>query len=250
MPRGDQLLIETRNVTLASHDCELRADAQPGNYIQLSVSDTGVGMASPTLERIFEPFFTTKEIGKGTGLGLATVMGIVKQHGGFLDVYSELGKGTAFRVYLPASKGAAEPLRHVDDTPVRGGTETILIAEDHEGLREMAQEILGALGYRLLLAQDGEVAVNQVETHRDSISLVILDVIMPKLDGIDAYERICNAMPGVPVIFTSGYSDHGPVLASLTGKGVSILQKPYSSKVLARKVREVLDQAKVLEPIG
>jgi two-component system cell cycle sensor histidine kinase/response regulator CckA len=248
MPKGGQLLIETRNVQLDSHYCDLRADAQPGRYIQLSVSDTGVGMDLATIERIFEPFFTTKEIGKGTGLGLSTVMGIVKQHGGFLDVYSELGKGTAFRVYLPASEGAAEPLHHVDDAPVRGGTETILVAEDHEGLREMAQEILETLGYCLLLAKDGEEAVNQLAAHRDAISLVILDVIMPKLDGIDAYQRISEVKPGVPVIFTSGYSDHGPVLASLTKKGVSVLQKPYGSKVLARRVREVLDEAKVLEP--
>jgi two-component system cell cycle sensor histidine kinase/response regulator CckA len=249
MPKGGQLLIQTRNVQLDSHYCELRADAQPGRYVQLSVSDTGLGMDSATIERIFEPFFTTKETGKGTGLGLATVMGIVKQHGGFLDVYSELGKGSAFRVYLPASEGALEPRLHVDNTPVRGGRETILIAEDHEGLREMAQEILGALGYRLLLAQNGEEAVNQVAIHRDTLSLVILDVIMPKLDGIDAYERICKEKPGLPVIFTSGYSDHGSVLACLANKGVSVLQKPYGSKVLARRVREVLDEAKSPEPI-
>jgi two-component system, cell cycle sensor histidine kinase and response regulator CckA len=248
MPKGGQLLIETRNVDLDSHYCRRHADAQPGRHIQLSVCDTGVGMDPGTMERIFEPFFTTKEVGKGTGLGLATVLGIVKQHGGFLDVYSEPGKGTAFRVYLPASEGAVEPLHHVDDTPVRGGTETILVAEDHEGVREMAREILETLGYHLLLARDGEEAVNQFATHRDGISLVLLDVIMPKLDGIDAYEQICKAKPGVPVIFTSGYSDHGPVLASLPKKGATVLQKPYGSKVLARRVRELLDEAKILEP--
>jgi two-component system cell cycle sensor histidine kinase/response regulator CckA len=248
MPKGGQLLIETRNVDLDSHFCERHADANPGRHIQLSVCDTGVGMAPGTVERIFEPFFTTKEVGKGTGLGLATVLGIVKQHGGFLDVYSELGKGTAFRVYLPVSEGIAEPLHHVDDAPVRGGTETILVAEDHEGMREMARQILETLGYHLLLARDGEEAVNQFAAHRNSISLVLLDVIMPKLDGIDAYEQICNAKSGTPVIFTSGYSDHGPLLASLTAKGAAVLQKPYSSKVLARRVRELLDEAKVLQP--
>jgi len=248
MPKGGQLLIETRNVDLDSHYCKQHGDAQPGRYVQLSVCDTGVGMDPATMERIFEPFFTTKEIGKGTGLGLATVMGIVKQHGGFLDVYSEPGKGTTFRVYLPASEGAAEPLHHVDDAPVRGGRETILVAEDHEGMREMAREILESLGYRLLLARDGEEAVNQFAAHRNSISLMLLDVIMPKLDGIDAYEQICKVKPGVPVIFTSGYSDHGPLLASLTTKGATVLQKPYGSKVLARRVRELLDEAKVLEP--
>ncbi len=248
MPKGGQLLIETRNVDLDSHYCKRHADALPGRHIQLSVSDTGIGMDPATTERIFEPFFTTKEIGKGTGLGLATVMGIVKQHGGFVEVYSELGRGTAFRVYLPASEGAAEPLHHVDDAPVRGGIETILVAEDHEGMREMAQEILETLGYRLLLARDGEEAVHQFATHRNDISLLLLDVIMPKLDGVDAYEQICQTRGGVPVIFTSGYSDHGPALASLAAKGAAVLQKPYSSKVLARRVRELLDAAKVLEP--
>jgi two-component system, cell cycle sensor histidine kinase and response regulator CckA len=248
MPKGGQLLIETRNIDLDAHYCDRRADAKPGPHIQLSVSDTGVGMDPGMMERIFEPFFTTKEVGKGTGLGLATVLGIVEQHGGFLDVYSELGKGTAFRVYLPASEGAADPLHQVDDAPVRGGTETILVAEDHEGMYEMAKEILESLGYRLLLARDGEEAVDQFATHRNDISLVLLDVIMPKLNGIDAYEQMCKAKPGVPAIFTSGYSDHGPMLTSLTTKVAAVLQKPYGSKVLARRVRELLDEARILEP--
>jgi len=248
MPKGGHLLIETRNIDLDLYYCRTHADAQPGRYIQLSVSDTGVGMDAATTERIFEPFFTTKEIGKGTGLGLATVMGIVKQHGGFVDVYSELGRGAAFRVYLPASEGAAEPLHEVDEAPVRGGTETILVAEDHEGMREMAREILETLGYHLLITQDGEEAVRRFKEHRNDISLVLLDVIMPTLDGIDAYEQICKSKAGMPVIFTSGYSDHGPVLASLTTRGATVLQKPYGAKVLARRVRELLDEAKVLEP--
>jgi len=136
----------------------------------------------------------------------------------------------------------------VDDAPVRGGTETILVAKDHEGMREMAREILERLGYHLLIAQDGEEAVKQFAAHRNDISLVLLDVIMPKLDGIGAYEQMCKARSGVPVIFTSGYSDHGPVLVSLSKKGATVLQKPYGSKVLARRVRELLDQAKVLGP--
>jgi two-component system cell cycle sensor histidine kinase/response regulator CckA len=248
MPKGGHLLIETRNIELDSHYCERRADAQPGRYIQLSVSDTGVGMDPATMERIFEPFFTTKEIGKGTGLGLATVLGIVKQHGGFVDAYSELGKGTAFRVYLPASEGPADPLHYVDDVPVRGGTETILVAEDHDGMREMAREILESLGYHLLLARDGEEAVRRFAENRNDISLVLLDVIMPRMDGMDVYEQICKTKPGVPVIFTSGYSDHGPALASLNTRGATILQKPYGSKDLARRIRELLDEVHVLEP--
>jgi two-component system cell cycle sensor histidine kinase/response regulator CckA len=248
MPKGGALLIETRNVDLDAHYCKHHMGAKPGRHIQLSVSDTGAGMDPGTLERIFEPFFTTKEVGKGTGLGLATAMGIVKQHGGFLDVYSELGKGTAFRVYLPASDGAADPLPPEDAAPVRGGTETILVAEDDEGMCEMAREILEGLGYHLLLARNGEEAVHQFAAHRNDISLLLLDVIMPKLNGIDAYEQISKLQPGVPVIFTSGYSDHGPVLTSLTTKGATLLQKPYGSKVLARRVRGLLDEARILQP--
>lgn len=246
MPKGGQLLIETRNVELDSGYCMRYPDAQPGRYVLLSVSDTGSGMDAGTLGRIFEPFFTTKEVGKGTGLGLATVLGIVKQHSGFVDVYSELNKGTAFHIYLPACTGPAEPLRHVDNAPVRGGVETILIAEDHEGMREMAQEILEGLGYRLYVTRDGEEAVQEFLAHKTAISLLLLDVIMPKLSGTDAYEQISRVRPDVPVIFTSGYSDHGPQLESLAEKGASILQKPYSSKVLSRKVREILDQVKAV----
>ena len=244
MPRGGQLLIETRNVELDSHYCRQHPDAQPGRFVELSVSDTGSGMDAGTLVRIFEPFFTTKEVGKGAGLGLATVLGVVKQHSGFVDVYSELNEGTAFHIYLPACEGLAEPPRHVDDAPVRGGAETILIAEDHEGMREMAREILEGLGYRLYIARDGEEAVQQFLAHKTTISMVLLDVIMPRLSGTDAYEQISAARPDVPVLFTSGYSDHGPLLESLAEKGASILQKPYSSKVLSRKVREILDQVK------
>ncbi len=140
MPAGGQLLIETRNLDLDEKYCSRHADARPGRWVQLSVSDTGVGMDTSTLERIFEPFFTTKEVGKGTGLGLATVFGITKQHGGFIEVYSEVGTGTAFHVHLPVSEGEADSLRAADDTPARGGNELILIAEDHDGMRDMAEQ--------------------------------------------------------------------------------------------------------------
>ncbi len=242
MPKGGQLLIETRNVDLDSAYCRRHADANPGPYVQLSVSDTGIGMDATTLERIFEPFFTTKEIGKGTGLGLATVFGIVKQHHGFLEVYSELGRGTIFHVYLPASEGAAESRQQVDNMPVRGGSETILVAEYHEGMRDSVQEILEALGYYLLVARDGEEAVRKFVANSDKISLLLLDVAMPKLNGTEAYEKISQTKLGVPVIFTSGYSEEGALLASMVEKGASILQKPYGSTVLARKVRELLDR--------
>ncbi len=171
MPDGGQLLIETRNLDLDSRYCTRHADARPGRYVQLSVSDTGVGMDAATMERIFEPFFTTKEVGKGTGLGLATVFGIVKQHAGFVEVYSEVGKGTAFHVHLPVSEGVAEPVRQVDDTPVRGGTETILVAEDHDGMRDMAsrvsQQLAGQSGRapRLFANLPKELSLLALRTH-------------------------------------------------------------------------------------
>ena len=174
-------LIETRNLDLDEKYCSRHADARPGHWIQLSVSDTGTGMDPATLERIFEPFFTTKEVGKGTGLGLATVFGIIKQHGGFIELYSEVGTGTAFHVYLPVSEGVAESLRPADDAPARGGNELILVAEDHDGMRDMAEQILGTLGYRLILARDGDVAVQKFRERSGEISLLLMDVVMPRM---------------------------------------------------------------------
>jgi two-component system cell cycle sensor histidine kinase/response regulator CckA len=204
MPAGGQLLIETRNLYLDAKYCSRHPDARPGRWVLLSVSDTGTGMDSSTLERIFEPFFTTKEVGKGTGLGLATVFGIMKQHGGFIEVYSEVGTGTAFHVHLPVSEGEAEALRVADDTPTRGGNELILVAEDHDGMRDMVEQILEALGYRLILARDGDEAIRKFHEHASEISLMLMDVVMPKMSGTDAYEKISAEYPGIPVIFTSG----------------------------------------------
>jgi len=243
MPAGGQLLIETRNLELGEKYCARHADARPGHWVQLSVSDTGTGMDAATLERIFEPFFTTKEVGKGTGLGLATVFGIMKQHGGFIEVYSEVGAGTAFHVHLPVSEGEAEALRAADDAPARGGNELILVAEDHDGMRDMAEQILGTLGYKLILARDGEEAVRKFQDRANEISLLLMDVVMPKMAGIDAYERINSARPGIPVIFTSGYSEQGAYLTAALRAGATVLQKPYGARSLARKVRELLDVA-------
>jgi two-component system cell cycle sensor histidine kinase/response regulator CckA len=243
MPGGGQLLIETRNLDLDEKYCARHADARPGRWVQLSVSDTGTGMDAATLERIFEPFFTTKEVGKGTGLGLATVFGIMKQHGGFIEVYSEVGTGTAFHAHLPVSEGEADALRAADDAPVRGGNELILVAEDHDGMRDMAEQILGTLGYRLILAHDGEEAARKFRDHADEISLLLMDVVMPKMAGTEAYEKISAMRPGIPVIFTSGYSEQGAYLTSALQAGATVLQKPYGARSLARKVRELIDAA-------
>ncbi|MCL5288083.1 MAG: response regulator [Acidobacteria bacterium] len=241
MPRGGQLVIETKNVEFDEDYCRLHPYARPGRYVMLSVSDSGEGIDAAKLEHVFEPFFTTKEVGKGTGLGLATVYGIVKQHNGFIHVYSEPGNGTAFRAYFPVVAAAAEKVEKHEDQPVRGGAETILLAEDNEGLRELACEALKSLGYRVFAATDGEEAVQVFLAQRDQIALVLLDVVMPKCNGPDAYARIRAAKPDVPVVFTTGYSAESDLLNSTLKKGDTILQKPYGLSALGRKVREALD---------
>jgi two-component system, cell cycle sensor histidine kinase and response regulator CckA len=243
MPNGGQLLIETHNVELDEAYTRGREYAQPGKYVALSVSDTGVGMDAPTLKRIFEPFFTTKELGKGTGLGLATAYGIVKQHEGLIEVYSEPQKGSIFHVYLPVRQGAAQgrDAGSVEEA-LSGGTETILVAEDHGGNLDMVDEMLRKLGYRVILAQDGGEAVEKFREHRDEIAMVLLDVVMPRMGGPEAYENIQRIKADVPVIFSSGYSEESARLASLTSQGAVLLQKPYGPKTLARKIREVLDR--------
>ena len=242
MSQAGQLLIETRNIDFDEEYCRRHVYAHPGQYVLLSVSDTGTGMDAAALEHIFEPFFTTKEMGKGTGLGLATVYGVVKQHDGFISVYSEPGQGTTFRVYLPVSSGVAELREKTKEGPVRGGTEMILVADDNEALLEMAQETLERLGYHVMLASDGEEAVRLFEANRDHIALLVLDVSMPKFSGPEAYVRISEIKDGLPAVFTTGYSVEADILHPLAEKGAVVLQKPYSPKVLGQKVREVLDR--------
>jgi len=247
MPQGGSLYIETSNAVFDEEYCAVQPLARPGNYSMLSVSDTGTGMDAATIDRIFEPFFTTKELGKGTGLGLAMVYGIVRQHGGFVHVYSELGVGSNFRVYLPISLEAGKSPEHPPDTrPVRGGTETILVAEDHEGLREIARETLVNLGYRVILATDGEEAVREFLNPRNHIDILLMDVVLPKLGGPQAYARICETRPDVPAIFATGYGADIKLLMQARQRGLPILQKPYSPRDLARKVRETLDQHRLV----
>lgn len=240
MPKGGQLLIETRNADLDQEHCRRHVYARPGQYVRLSITDNGTGMDAEMLERIFEPFFTTKDVGKGTGLGLATALGVVNQHGGSIDVYSEVGCGTTFHVYLPVSRVTSDLTQQVEEGPLTGGTETILLADDHEGVREMTIEVLQSLGYRVILARDGEEAVKEFAAHRNDISLLLLDVVMPKMQGPDAYAKMCEVKADVPVIFTSGYSEEAASLTPLLAKGALILQKPYGRKELARRVRELL----------
>jgi two-component system, cell cycle sensor histidine kinase and response regulator CckA len=246
MPNGGRINIETRNSRFSEADCRRTVGLQQGHFAELRVSDTGIGMDAALRERIFEPFFTTKGTGKGTGLGLATVYGIVKQHNGFILVESEPGQGSTFRIFLPVDETSTQALLRApvfDGLPVRGGTETILLADDHDGIREMARSVLTAKGYHVLLAHDGEEAVETFIAHRDRISLVLLDVIMPRRSGPEVFAAIKALDPAVSVIFATGYSNETAALADLVARGVAVLSKPYSPSALCRRVREVLDAA-------
>lgn len=246
MPQGGRLLIETEMVDIDESYCRFYPQVSPGRYAVLSVSDTGVGMNAEMRERIFEPFFSTKDQGKNSGMGLATAYGIVKQHGGFIHVYSETGQGTLFRVYLPVAPAQAleepsHPMRLTAAADVRG-TETLLLAEDHDSIREMARQTLVNLGYRVLSAVDGEEALRLCEN--EIPALAILDLIMPKTGGQETAAKLAERFGGIPVLFTSGYSQESRDLHA-TGH---FLQKPYSPTSLSRIVREILDHVKAPSP--
>ncbi|HSS22412.1 MAG TPA: ATP-binding protein [Pyrinomonadaceae bacterium] len=247
MPEGGQLTIETRNLTLDESYQRQYPYVQPGNYVELRVSDTGCGMDAETKARLFEPFFTTKEVGRGTGLGLSMVYGIVKQHDGHLNVYSELGFGTTFKIFLPVVESEADLEIAPAPAPVRRGTETILVAEDEDGLRELANDVLTQLGYTVLLAKNGEEAIQTYQDNREDIDLLLLDVMMPRMGGPEAYDRIRQANGAVPLIFMTGYSSeavHNRFLKqniSIGDGDMEIIQKPYNIDGLGRKIREVLD---------
>ena len=243
MPKGGALYIESSSVAFDEAYCAAHSIAHVGQFAVLTVADTGTGMDQATLDRIFEPFFTTKETGKGTGLGLATIYGIVRQHGGFVDVESEIGVGTTFRVHLPLTMTEAiAPVANAAPKAVRGGSETILVAEDHDGLREIARETLTSLGYNVIIACDGEQAVREFRNHQSAIDLLVFDVMLPKRSGPEAYSEILKLRPDVPVIFATGYSSDIALLHKTETQGAALLQKPYVPRDLARRVRELLDQ--------
>ena len=242
MAEGGRLVVETRNVIIDEIYCESHTYFRPGQYVQLSVSDTGSGMSHETLDRIFEPFFTTKDIGKGTGLGLATVYGIVKQHEGFIHVYSEPEHGTVFHVYFPALAEPAKPISN--DRKIEraaGGRELLLFAEDHDGMRETISDSLSELGYRLLVAKDGAEAVELFNTDRDGIDLAILDVVMPRMGGPEALAEMRKTRPGLLGLFMTGYTSGTDMISQLESENTSLLQKPFSAKQLGAKIREIFD---------
>jgi two-component system cell cycle sensor histidine kinase/response regulator CckA len=238
MPGGGRLMIETRNVDLDDAYAAWRPDVKPGRYVMLSVTDTGVGMAPETLARIFEPFFTTKQEGQGTGLGLATAYGIVKQSGGHIWTYSELGKGTNFRLYFPRVDEAADRTeRKGDAIATVGGSERILVVEDDEALRTIIAEILEEAGYSVSRARNGQEAMVAVAGHRDSFDLVISDMVMPAMGGAALAQRLA----GLRFVFMSGYTELSATEAGDLTQGAAFLQKPFTPGALLRKVREALD---------
>ncbi len=242
MLRGGGLTIETANTDLnENYFCEHGIKEVPGHYVMLAVSDTGSGMDKEIQEHIFEPFFTTKEVGQGTGLGLSTIYGIVKQNNGFVWVYSEPGKGTTFKVYLPKVKDA-EP-EEKEQTPVddSGGSETVLIVEDDDNLRKFAQRALQMYGYRILDAENGEDALRVCGEYEGQIDLMITDVVMPKMGGREAAERLQHLYPQIKVIYMSGYTDNTIVHYGVLTPELNFIQKPFTPKGLARKVREALE---------
>ncbi|PYV37189.1 MAG: hybrid sensor histidine kinase/response regulator [Acidobacteria bacterium] len=242
MPGGGELVIETHNVEFDEAYCREHHWAQPGHYVQLIVSDAGCGMKPEVERRIFEPFFTTKELGKGTGLGLSVVYGIVKQHDGLIEVCSKLGEGTSFRIYLPVAEKSAEVITdEIEPGVVRGSGETILVAEDEEGLCELARNILEGLGYNVLMARDGQEALELFSAHCKQIDLVVLDFVMPRMGGREVYERIRRMGSDVRVLFTTGYNAELAQTTILADADAMVVQKPYSVNELGHKVRSLLD---------
>lgn len=241
MPGGGTLTIETQNVQLDEDDARGHGDLAPGRYVFLAVSDTGAGMTDDVKARAFEPFFTTKEQGKGTGLGLATCYGIVKQAGGHIAVYSEVGVGTTMKVYLPLVGGEVGTRETVEATALPRGTETVLVVEDEGAVRRVAVRVLQGLGYGVVEARDRDEALRVLEVHPGHIDLLLTDVVLPGIGGRELADRVTAARPGIKVLFTSGYTADVILQHRLLEHDVALLQKPFTRESLARKVRDVLD---------
>jgi CheY-like chemotaxis protein len=242
MPKGGTLTIETANFELDEHYALTHLDAKPGRYVVLTVTDTGIGMTPQVQARLFEPFFTTKEPGKGTGLGMATVHGIVTQSGGSVGVYSEPGIGTSFKVYFPRADSAERVVE--DQAPVarpRAGTQTVLVVEDADGLRELAKRLLKRQGYTVLSAAHADEAV-RLFAENPSIDVLLTDVVMPGASGPELTRRLVEQRPGLKVIYMSGYTEDTIVQHGVLKPGIAFLHKPFTSDTLGRKIREVLDR--------
>jgi PAS domain S-box-containing protein len=242
MLEGGRLMITTGLEEIDEEYVAAYGYGRPGRYALITVADTGQGMDAETQQKIFEPFFTTKGVGEGTGLGLAISYGIIKQHNGYIKVYSEPGEGTIFKIFLPLCDEAALDKKPAGALPVKGGHETILVAEDDAGLRKLSRVVLESFGYMVITAEDGEEAIAKFLENRERINLVLLDMIMPKKNGHEVSEAIRNVSPKMKILFASGYTMENISNKKLKEGGFEFIQKPYPSKSLLSKVREVLDK--------
>jgi CheY-like chemotaxis protein len=240
MPDGGTITIMTGRAELGADYIKARRYGTVGVYATVSITDTGIGMDEAVRKRIFEPFFTTKSYGKGTGFGLSIVYGIVKQHNGYIDVESEPGRGTTFTVYVPVERPAPAETERMP-AAVLEGSETILVAEDEEPVRKLMKTVLEGFGYRVLTAADGEEAVRLFTENRGRIQLLILDVIMPRMNGREAYRAIEEMQPGIKALFMSGYAEDIISRKGIIEPGLNFVLKPVPPRELVRKAREVLD---------
>jgi CheY-like chemotaxis protein/two-component sensor histidine kinase len=242
MPRGGTLTIETENTSLDADYCKTHLEAQEGNYVMVTVSDTGVGMDRNTAKHIFDPFFTTKDPGQGTGLGLAIVYGVIKNHGGNILCYSEPGMGTTFRIYLPVAAGESAVSEEEDPSQLPGGSETILLVDDEEAILSNGEALLSNYGYNAIIANNGKQALEIYRERWEEISLVLLDLIMPRMDGKTLMEEILKINPKARVIIASGYAANGIMEEALEAGAMASLRKPFESAKMLKLVRAALDE--------
>jgi len=240
MPGGGDLYIQTQNVNLDEHYTK-RFKASPGKYVKVSVADTGVGMDEVTRQKIFDPFFTTKEMGRGTGLGLASVYGIVKNHGGFINVYSKKGEGSTFNIYLPGTEKETVEKKGLEKDLLKG-SETVLLVDDEDMIIEVGQPMLEKMGYNVLIAKGGKEALEIYHKNEQKIDVVILDLIMPDIGGGNTYDKLKEIYPEIKVLLSSGYSINGEATEILERGCNGFIQKPFNMKKLSQKIREILDK--------
>jgi CheY-like chemotaxis protein len=240
MPHGGSLTIETTNVELDAAYASLHEDVAPGSYVMVAVSDSGLGMDETTRAHIFEPFFTTKPTGEGTGLGLAMVYGFVKQSGGHVEAYSEPGRGTTFKIFLPRVFDAVVTAPVDDTATMPKGHETVLLVEDEEAVRTLAGRVLQAAGYTVLSARNGPEAIRLADEHQETIELLATDLVMPRMSGLEVASQLTQTRPGIRILLMSGYPNEAAMRHGVP-PGASLLQKPFNAVALARAVRQVLD---------